>query len=322
MRRRIYRLMSYFLEIGFPITVVSALWMKLIAVTNTSRVGKISDYIFMKIGILPVDDHYYQPLINPKKHLSKPLSEDRSLPGLAMNTDKQLEILSRFTFQEELLKFPMASKNQLEYFYNNGLYESGDAEFLYSMIRLKKPEKIIEVGCGFSTLMIANAIAGNKAEDNQYDCSHECIEPYEMKWLSKLNVHLIKKRVQDTSTSLFEELSKNDILFIDSSHVIRPQGDVLFEIQEILPILKSGVIIHFHDIFTPRDYPDAWISGEHRLWNEQYLLEAFLSHNSEFEIIGALNYLTHKHYDQLSEKCPVFASQSGREPGALWIQKK
>ncbi|MEQ8469888.1 MAG: class I SAM-dependent methyltransferase [Marinoscillum sp.] len=322
MKRRIYRLMSYILEIGFPITLLSAIWMKLIAVTNTSRVGKLSDYIFMKIGVLPVNDHYYQPLINPRKHLSKPLAEDRPLPGLAMNTEKQLEILSQFTFQEELLKFPLESRNQLEFFYNNGLYESGDAEFLYSMIRLKQPKKIIEVGCGFSSLMIANAVAKNKSEDNTYVCSHECIEPYEMKWLSKLNVQLIKNRVQDTPLSHFKALSKDDILFIDSSHIIRPQGDVLFEIQEILPILQTGVIIHFHDIFTPRDYPETWISKEHRLWNEQYLLEAFLSHNSEFEIIGALNYLTHKHFDQLSQKCPVFASQSGLEPGALWIQKK
>ena len=116
-------------------------------------------------------------------------------------------------------------------------------------------------------------------------------------------------------------MQSNDILFIDSSHVIRPQGDVLFQYLEILPILNSGVLVHIHDIFTPKDYLDEWVFDYHRLWNEQYLLEAFLTFNQHYRIIGALNYLRHHHFEALASKCPVFARQDNREPGSFWLMK-
>ena len=118
-------------------------------------------------------------------------------------------------------------------------------------------------------------------ENENYSCEHVCIEPYEIEWLEKLNVKVIRELVENTDTTVFSTLDKNDILFIDSSHIIRPQGDVLFEYLEILPVLKSGVFVHIHDIFTPEDYPDDWVNNA-SFWNEQYLLEAFLSFNNEF----------------------------------------
>ena len=118
---------------------------------------------------------------------------------------------------------------------------------------------------------------------------------------------------------MFQELDAGDILFIDSSHMIRPQGDVVFEYLEILPTLKDGVIVHIHDIFSPRDYPADWVIDRVWFWNEQYLLEAFLTLNSDWKIIGALNYLRHNHYDKLKEKCP-FLTQD-REPGSFYIQR-
>ena len=117
-------------------------------------------------------------------------------------------------------------------------------------------------------------------------------------------------------------MESKDILFIDSSHIIRPQGDVLFEYLELLPTLKSGVLIHVHDIFTPKDYLNDWVYKHHFLWNEQYLLEAFITYNSEFKIIGALNYLTHNYRKEFEEKCPIYEKQQGREPGAFWMIKR
>ena len=86
--------------------------------------------------------------------------------------------------------------------------------------------------------------------------------------------------------------------------------------------MKSGVLVQVHDIFTPKDYLNEWVYEDHLLWNEQYLLEAFLTYNSEFKIIGALNYLTHNHRKEFAAKCPIFAKQQGREPGAFWMIKK
>ena len=139
--------------------------------------------------------------------------------------------------------------------------------------------------------------------------------------LEGLPINLIKEKVEMLDLDRFKELKENDILFIDSSHVIRPQGDVLFEFQRILPNLNPGVFIHFHDIFTPRDYLNEWIYKERLLWNEQYLLEAFLAFNNKFEIIGSLNYLKHNHWRLLSSKCPVLSQDPQREPGSFWIRK-
>jgi hypothetical protein len=102
-----------------------------------------------------------------------------------------------------------------------------------------------------------------------------------------------------------------------------PQGDVLFEYLEALPMLKPGVFVHIHDIFTPRDYLQEWIVNETKLWNEQYLLEAFLSFNREFRIIGAVNFLTHHHPAVLAERFPILEMEIGhREPGSFWIVRQ
>lgn len=142
---------------------------------------------------------------------------------------------------------------------------------------------------------------------------------YSEKWWS--NIETIREKAECADRSIFKSLDNNDILFIDSSHIIRPQGDVLYEYLEILPILRNGVIVHIHDIFTPKDYKDIWILEEIMFWNEQYLLEAFLSFNNHFKIIGALNYLKHNYFEELSSKCPILKKEPEKEPGSFYIRK-
>jgi hypothetical protein len=312
------KVLKPFLLLGLPLTFFSALWLKFVTI---ARPGKPEDKIFMLLGILPVPDNYYQPLINPGKYIMKSLREDRTLNGIDLNLNEQLQVLANFNYSEELIKFPLVQNGKMEYFYNNDFYCSGDSEYLYSFVRYFKPGRIIEIGSGFSSLMIENAIAQNKTDVPHYACQHICIEPYEQPWLEETGVELIREKAESIDKSLFNQLQPNDILFIDSSHIIRPQGDVLFEVLELLPSLKPGVFIHVHDIFTPKDYPDEWIFKDHLMWNEQYLLEAFLAFNGGFRIIGALNYLAHHYPVQFSEKCPVFANQKDREPGAFWMIK-
>lgn len=306
------------LRIGFPFTFLAAAWLRLVRWVTMS---KLDEKIFMATGLLPVQDHYYQPLVNPKKYLQHSLRDDRPLPGLDLNTEEQLALLAQFNYIEELKQFPLAKQPKGTFYYNNGFYEGGDAEYLYSMIRHFKPRKIIEIGSGYSTMMAQNALQKNKSEDANYRYEQICVEPYEQHWLEKTGVTVLRERVESINKNVFVQLEANDILFIDSTHVIRPQGDVLFEYLEILPILKPGVIVHIHDIFTPKDYPDAWIIEEHRLWNEQYLLEAFLTFNSKFKILAALNYLSHNYRKEFSEKNPIYAQQGNCEPGAFWMVK-
>src|ERR1700753_23796 len=266
MKQIIKKIVRGIIFLGFPLTFISALWLRFIKKMDV-RLGlsKTNDKIFMKLGIFPILDHYYQPLINPRKHLTKSLRDDRELKGIDFNIKEQLDLLSKFHYNEELLEIPRdqrkdkipynsnGSKDK-EFFYNNSSYTSGDAEYLYNIIRHFKPRKIIEIGSGVSSLMVINAINKNKSDNADDTCNHICIEPYGKPWLSDMVSQVIRKKVEDVDIALFQELGPNDILFIDSSHMIRPQGDVLFEYLDILPIIQLGVIIHVHDIFSPLDY--------------------------------------------------------------------
>lgn len=279
-----------------------------------------SKKIFMKVGVFPIRDHYYEPLFNPK-HLKKSLRKDRELPGLNFNDSEQLQILNKFNYNKELEKIPKEKTDLLEFYYRNPSIGPGDSEYLYNMVRLFKPRKIVEIGCGYSTLMAINAVRQNKKENQDYFCEHVCIEPYENKWLESLNLKVFREKIENIEKKILKDLEANDILFIDSSHIIRPQGDVLFEYLEILPILRKGVLVHIHDIFIPKDYLDEWVLKDVKLWNEQYILEAFLTFNNEYRIIGALNYLKHHYSKEIYNKCPILANETNEEPCSFWLVK-
>ncbi len=272
----------------------------------------------MNVGVFPIRNHYYEPQFDNRT--PKPgFSQDRNLSGVNWNTSGQLELLEKFNFSQELLDIPKEKPASLKFYFNNGAFESGDAEYWYQLIRAIKPKRIFEIGSGNSTLMAISAIAQNQADDTNYNCEHICIEPYEMPWLEESGVSVVRSKVEDFELSFFSKLQENDILFIDSSHIIRPQGDVLFEYLELLPSLRKGVIVHIHDIFSPKNYLKQWLQDEVRFWNEQYLLEAFLTHNSTWKIVGALNYLHHNHYEKLKAVAPYLTPE--REPGSFYIQK-
>jgi len=304
-----------------PLTLISALWLRFIRqsiVKFWEDDSLVSKAIFNKVGVFPVLDHYYEPRFNYKK-LKFSLRDDRQLTGIDFNVSEQLLLLGKFNYNEELKEIANLPEKELTFSFLKGPFRSGDAEYLYNIIRLLKPKKIIEIGSGHSTLIAQHGIAKNLAENLNYNCDHTCIEPYENLWLEKLPVKVIRILVEDVEIDFFKQLNENDILFIDSSHIIRPQGDVLFEYLQILPSLNKGVIVHIHDIFTPKDYLTEWLMNGTLFWNEQYLLESFLSLNSSYQIIGALNYLKHNFYNELAEKCPMLSEE--REPGSFWIKK-
>jgi predicted O-methyltransferase YrrM len=272
----------------------------------------------MHIGVFPIRNHYYEPQFdhrNPKPDFS----QDRALPGINWNVPEQLQMLERFTFSQELLNIPHDKPAALSFYLNNTTFGPGDAECWYQIIRAIKPRRILEIGSGNSTLMAINAIRKNRNDDPNYQCAHLCIEPYEMPWLEKAGVSVVREKVEDMEASFFSQLQENDVLFIDSSHIIRPQGDVLFEYLELLPSLNNGVIVHIHDIFSPKNYLKQWLQDEVRFWNEQYLLEAFLSNSSSWRIVAALNYLHHNHYKKLKSAAPFLTPAN--EPGSFYIQK-
>ncbi len=290
-----------------------------------SRLGPerlpLSYKVWDKIGVATIPFHYYQPVFNTSKLNPKLFSKPDALRGIEWNEQQQLELLSSFHFQEELASIPVdaPATDTLEFFHANPSYGPADAEMLYNMVRHFKPAKVVEIGSGYSTRMLKKALDANKEEG--VASKHVCIEPYEMPWLESLGVdEVIRSKVEDVDLEVFQQLQANDILFIDSSHVLRMGGDVFVEYLHILPVLQKGVVVHIHDIFLPYDYPKGWIVAKRRFWTEQYLLQAFLAFNSSFRILAAVNYLALHHASKLAKVCPVFAQyRSGH--GSFWMQR-
>lgn len=317
MKKFIKRLIPYADIFLVPFVYLSARLLKNIRKAGVQRLP-LCKTTLLNVGVFPIRNHYYEPQFDFRE-IHHAFSEKRNLPGINWNIQGQLEIVNELDFSVELENIPTEKTDDLRFYINNGTFGSGDAEYWYQLIRLKKPKKIFEVGSGNSTLMAINAIRKNKEENADYKCEHLCIEPYEMPWLEKTEVTVIRKKVENVEVSFFSELEEGDILFIDSSHIIRPEGDVLFEYLQLLPTLKKGVIVHVHDIFSPRNYLDTWLRDDVRLWNEQYLLEAFLTHNASWDVIGSLNYLHHNHYEEFKKVCPFLTHD--REPGSFYLQK-
>ena len=275
--------------------------------------------LLKKVGVYPILDHYYQPLFNDAR-LKKSLRQPRHLPGINFNHNEQLALMKKLIHHKEIRDLKLTKLPESIYDFDiRGAFKFGDAEFLYQIIRLLKPKKFVEIGSGSSTKIAYQALKKNKEETN-IKSEHICIEPYEMPWLEDIGVKVIRKLAEDCDANIFTSLEENDILFIDSSHIIRPQGDVLKEYLEIIPNLKKGVYVHVHDIFSPRDYLDEWIRDEVHFWNEQYLLEALLSDTNKYEIVAALNYLYHKNFNELKIVCPYISE--GLEPGSFYFKIK
>jgi hypothetical protein len=317
MKKLIKRMLPMADIILMPFVYPAAWLLKMVRRAGVYRLPRCKSAL-MNVGVFPIRNHYHEPQFDNRT--PKPdFSQERYLPAIDWNLSEQLKTLERFGYAQELANIPQEKQANLAFYLNNGAFESGDAEYWYQIIRATKPRRIFEIGSGNSTLMAINATGRNRDDDPSYHCEHVCIEPYEMPWLENTGIHVVRKKVEDVQLSFFPKLQENDILFIDSSHIIRPQGDVLFEYLELLPSLNKGVIVHIHDIFSPRNYPRQWLQDEVRFWNEQYLLEAFLSDNNSWKIIGALNYLQHNHYEQLKLIAPFLTLE--REPGSFYLQK-
>lgn len=321
MKNVIRALLPVFDFVLLPFLLVSGLIMKTYRRASLRRLPR-STKMLKQIGVFPVIDHYYDPLFNDA-HLVKELSDVRNLPGLDLNRSFQLTFINNLRYQGDFEQFMVQQAvlpNDLQFEINNSFFGSGDAEFLFNFVRYLKPRNIVEVDCGTSTKIIASANKFNSVETGFF-AMHTCIEPYEQPWLDNFpSVLPLRKKIEEIDLSLFKEMGAGDLLFIDSSHIIRPQGDVLFEYLEIIPTLRKGVYIHVHDIFTPRDYPASWIKKDVKFWNEQYLLEATLSKNESYEIIAALNYLKHQNFAELKKVCPYLTEQ--REPGSFYFKVK
>jgi len=267
--------------------------------------------------------HFYSPIVSKKElqEFEEQIWEDdikNTIQGINLNTEYQLGLVKKFEDYYCEMPFEYEKTNEHRYCFNNTSYEYTDAIMLYSMIRHFKPKNIVEIGSGFSSAAMLDT-----RDIFNMEINIQFIEPYPkllyslFKEYDKDKCKVWDTKVQNVSLKEFSKLRENDILFIDSSHVSKTGSDVNFEIFKILPNLNSGVIIHFHDVFYPFEYPKEWVYAG-RNWNEDYFLRAFLSYNIEFEILLFSQYV-HKYHKSSFENMPLTYKNTG---GNLWIRKK
>jgi predicted O-methyltransferase YrrM len=225
---------------------------------------------FMGVHILP--DSYYSPIPNTSK-LPDKTWDVYDISDLKWDEKKMFALLSEIAIHRtEVNNIPMEKEQETEYYFNNPMFHGMDAVVYYYMIRYFKPKKLIEIGSGYSTLIAAKAISYSAAKAISINDETQlfAIEPYPPAFLEGLHgLSLIQKPVQEMPTSFFEQLNSGDILFIDSSHVSKIGSDVNYIFLRILPKLKRGVIIHFHDIFIPFEFSKVYVNKLATFWNEQ-----------------------------------------------------
>jgi methyltransferase family protein len=258
--------------------------------------------------------HFYQPIPDTQSLPQTLWNRPSELIGINMNDSKQLDLLRNHfpKFRHEYEKLPAEPPPG-----QKGPFRGVDVLSAYCMVRHFQPRLIVEVGSGFSSRVLGTAATKNKSS------GLVCIDPFPGELTRKGSIpglkSFIEKQVQDIDLEFFSQLQARDILFIDSSHTVKIGGDVNYLFLEVLPRLNDGVIVHVHDIFLPFEYRRDWVMDELRFWSEQYLLQAFLTFNSAFEVLLANNYLNCNFHDDLVATFSGLTSYLG---GSFWMWRR
>lgn len=258
--------------------------------------------------------HFYQPIPNTQT-LDATYRSESAMAGVDWNEAAQLQLLAEVfpRYAAEYQRLFSEFRGDRRFAGARLEFTGHDPQVYYCMLRHFQPRTVIEIGAGFSTMIAAKAarqIGGARVI---------AIEPHANIYLDALagEIRHIRQPVQSLELGCFQQLDANDILFIDSSHVVKTGSDVCYLALEVLPSLKNGVIVHFHDIFLPSDYPRDWLTQRRLFWNEQYLVQAYLMHNHRARILFANSYMNQRHGKRMRQTFPESESSGG---GSLWFQ--
>lgn len=311
-------------EIHRNLGLLKGLWKNRVPIRNLLKSNNIKFVSDFPPG------HFYSPIpdiLEIRKNAG--LLFDQSiecLPGINLNAACQLRLLGEFANLAGSIPFSDHKSGRLRYYFDNPYFSYGDGIILYSIIRHFKPRNIVEVGSGYSSAAMMDI--NDLFFDRQIN--FEFIEPYPGRLLKLLAREDLKRcrlettMLQNVPLSIFDALGENDVLFIDSSHVGKAGSDVLHILFRILPRLKRGVLVHFHDILWPFEYPQTWIE-EGRAWNEAYFLRAFLLNNTDWEMVYFNSYMALHHRKAIEIqapnilKSPTFVDTIGNS--SLWLRK-
>lgn len=269
--------------------------------------------------ITPV--HYHYPIPDTRE-LKKAYPLSTKAAGINMRPEFQLNLLREEfpKFSSGYNEFPIQALNSNSFYLNNDAFNGIDPHVYYSIIQHFQPKKIIEVGSGFSTILAFQALKRNNI-NSKLILIDSWPREFTRNFISRNSSHIehLQRKVEELDIDLFLQLHENDILFIDSSHVVCAGSDVSFLLLEVIPRLSHGVIIHFHDIFLPLNYPINWVIEENRFWTEQYLLQAYLADNKQTEILFANNFISREYPEVVKTVFPKALQWDGV---SFWIRRK
>jgi hypothetical protein len=322
-RNLVVRALEFVLDTGIAITAPALAFL----VRRMATTGVGTDTC-LKWKCLPVPVHFYSPIPDLEDLEKRGIWDARSaMPGVDWNPPGQLELLTALgeKFGSEC-RWPRNPPREVHAFYtNNPSFSFGCAAALHSMVRYYRPRAVIEIGSGMSSRVMSAALELNHREDHCAD--YQIVDPYPgeavRSGLPRLT-RLHAERVETLDPGFFERLGANDILFVDSGHVVKTGGDVNFLVLEVLPRLRPGVIIHFHDISLPDEYARCYATNPRfrMFWTESYLVQAFLAFNGEFEVLLSMHYLMKDHSDAFASAFPAYDPTADRGSGSLWIRRK
>jgi hypothetical protein len=297
--------------------------------SKVARTGDGSDAC-LRLGFLPMPVNYYSPVPDLADLERRKIWDRRSdLAGIDFHPDRQTAFLSLLggEFGDEC-RWPAKPAGPSDAFYTeNNSFSFGCAAGVHCIIRHFKPRRVIEVGSGQSSKVIAAALRLN-AQDTGSAADYTIIDPYPAPFLAdgfSGVSRVTAQQVELCDVKLFESLTANDLLFIDSGHTVRIGGDVNFLILDVLPRLAPGVVIHFHDINLPYEYSKAYATNPNfrMFWTEAYLLQAFLSCNDKFEVLMAMAYLMTEQMGVFRAAFPHYdPAQHFAMSGSFWIRRK
>lgn len=302
----------------WPFIIVS--WPLLFFVTKTG----LGIRLYRWLGLHPLLVHFYQPIPNYETVPLEYFRQKQKFPGFTISPElitRTLRSLSQFSHE---CSWPEHKQDRVPYYAQNPFFGYSSACLLHSIIRSAKTKKIVEVGSGFSTLISQEALSKNWPAG---DWHLTCIEPYPKAMVRDLvrqhpsHITLLTQKAQEADLNIYTSLEANDILFIDSSHVSGLNSDVNFLFLQILPRLKHGVLVHIHDIYIPYEYPKEHFWGNHKLfWNEQYMLQAFLTNNKEVSIILPAFYTQKDMTAEFQNTFNNFDPQIHRPSSSFWMK--
>lgn len=272
--------------------------------------------LFSRLGLQVVVKSFYSP-IPDLSSLNADTWERRSeLAGVAVDLERQLELLVELEPYFREFDPPAREAPPHQYYGENPSYGRGDADLLHAMTRHYRPRRIVELGSGFSTLVLAQAVRDNGDGELHVFDPYPGIAGPDTPGVTRFQTIA----AQDVPLSTFQALAGGDFLVVDTTHAVKIGGDVNRIILDILPRLAPGVMVHFHDIFLPYEYPREWLERYGLYWTEQYLVQAFLALNPAYEVICALYALVRDHREQVGGVIPALAE--GGAPAAFWVRRR